>query len=253
MTLLGAQPRELGTVAWLRDLQVALQRSKATGRPVLILFDEVPGCSTVLGFGETVLSDAAIVATIEQRFVPLAIYNNVDGADREVLRVFGEPAWNNPVVRVIDSERRPLAPRFDGPYTKAAFTAYLDAVDAAAPTEHRLVVSGPCFWECEARIGAIDGVSRTRVGFLEGAEVVEAHYDATRISSQALLDAVRALGCAERVFPARAAIQPSPKDTKYYLARSKFAEVPMSETTACRVNAALRRGEDPTPLLKTQP
>ena len=34
---------ELGKVKWGRDLDAALAKSKKTGRPVLILFQEVPG------------------------------------------------------------------------------------------------------------------------------------------------------------------------------------------------------------------
>ena len=47
-----AEPvEELGAVQWPRGLPAALARSKASGKPVLALFDEVPGCSTVKGFG----------------------------------------------------------------------------------------------------------------------------------------------------------------------------------------------------------
>ena len=35
--------RELGAVAWQRKLEPALDASRATGRPVLLLFQEVPG------------------------------------------------------------------------------------------------------------------------------------------------------------------------------------------------------------------
>ncbi len=34
---------EVGKVKWGRDLDAALARSKNTGRPILILFQEVPG------------------------------------------------------------------------------------------------------------------------------------------------------------------------------------------------------------------
>ena len=34
---------EVGKVKWGRDLDAALAKSKQTGRPVLVLFQEVPG------------------------------------------------------------------------------------------------------------------------------------------------------------------------------------------------------------------
>ena len=36
-------PEEFGAVDWGRDLDAALERSARTGRPVLLLFQEVPG------------------------------------------------------------------------------------------------------------------------------------------------------------------------------------------------------------------
>jgi hypothetical protein len=39
----GAVPAELGHVAWLRDLDVATARARAEEKPLLILFQEVPG------------------------------------------------------------------------------------------------------------------------------------------------------------------------------------------------------------------
>ncbi len=115
------QPAELGLVSWNRDYPEAVREAERTGKPLLVLFDEVPGCSTVLNFGHTVLSNADIVSFVEQHFVAVAVYNNIGGVDAEVLKSFQEPRWNNPVVRIIDTKRRPLAPRFDGPYTVEAF------------------------------------------------------------------------------------------------------------------------------------
>lgn len=46
----------------------------------------------------------------ETLFVPVAVRNNSKGdADERVLESFSEPAWNNPVVRVIDANRTDLA------------------------------------------------------------------------------------------------------------------------------------------------
>ncbi len=38
-----AQTPETGRVAWSRDLDAALARSRMDGRPVLVLFQEIPG------------------------------------------------------------------------------------------------------------------------------------------------------------------------------------------------------------------
>src|SRR4051812_11095601 len=166
MALLGAtpQPAELGRVPWLRDFDAAVRMSRETKKPLLVLFDEVPGCETVLGFGREVLSDAKIVEAITRNFVPVAVFNNVGGADAKVLQSFSEPTWNNPVVRIIDADRKPLAPRFEGPYSLEAFLRVLAAVRLS--TNEKVTLSAACFWECEARLGKIEAVRASRVGFL---------------------------------------------------------------------------------------
>lgn len=37
------RPQELGAIAWERDFDAALTASERSGRPVLLLFQEVPG------------------------------------------------------------------------------------------------------------------------------------------------------------------------------------------------------------------
>lgn len=255
---------ELGRISWLRDLEVARGQSRATGKPVLLLFDEVPGCSTVRGFGSDVLSDESIVARVDRDFVPVAIFNNVGGADRRVLERFSEPAWNNPVVHVIDAEQRPLAPRFDGPYTKDAFVKLLDGVKRDAPAPMTVLLAAHCFWECEARLGRLPAVLSSRVGFLEGHEVVELTFDSRVHSFTEVVRAADREACAVRVFArteagrqeaarvvgARAnvtasAFEPSQKDTKFYLRQAGRELSSLTPLEQVRMNTALRFSEDP--------
>lgn len=283
-----AAPPELGTIHWLRDFDAAIAASKSSKKPLLVLFDEVPGCQTVLAFGKEVLSHPEIAKIAEREFVPVAIYNNTGGTDREILQSFKEPAWNNPVVRIIDHERRALAPRFAGDYTVRALATNmvtaLRAVDRTVPSDllklagiaaapenarEKATFSMYCFWECEARLGEIDGVVAARVGYLHGEEVVEVEFDATAIDRKTLIERARKQDCARTVYTrseaeekiarsipgvtSRLTEQPlaaSPKDEKYYLARSKYRDVPMTETQALRVNAALRFGRDPEKALR---
>ena len=256
---------ELGRVSWLRDLEVARAQSRVTGKPVLVLFDEVPGCATVRGFGRDVLSDEAIVSRVERDFIPVAIFNNVGGADRRVLERFGEPAWNNPVVHVIDAEQRPLAPRFDGPDTKEAFVKLLDGVKAGnEPAPMTVLLAAHCFWECEARLGRLPAAMSSQVGFLEGREVVELTFDSRLSSFVETVRAAEGLDCALKVFTrtetarveaarvvgARASLTTAPfslseKDTKFYLRQAGRELAPLTPLEQVRMNAALRFSEDP--------
>jgi hypothetical protein len=38
-----AGPREVGTVRWGRDYDAVLKTSKSSGKPIFVLFQEVPG------------------------------------------------------------------------------------------------------------------------------------------------------------------------------------------------------------------
>ena len=282
-----AAPPELGKITWERDLDAGLARARETGKPVLLLFDEVPGCQTVLRYGREVLSHPVIVEIAERELVPVAIFNNVGGTDREVLKSFGEPAWNNPVVRIIDHERRQLAPRVNGDYSvpglASAMVTALQAAKrpvpeslrelaglAAAKAVERATFSMHCFWECEARLAGIDGVVAARVGFLHGEEVVEVGFDPSVVSRRELIARASALECARTVFSRSDAeqriasavagsrarrtdeqLRRSLKDEKYYLARSpRYRGAELTELEALRVNAALRFGRDPDAALR---
>jgi Thioredoxin-like len=109
-------PIAVGSVHWGRNLDQALKTSGATGRPVLVLFQEVPGCSGCQDFGRTVLTNPQIVEAVEKEFLPVLVYNN-RGEDRQLLERFDEPAWNYQVVRFLDAEGRDIIPRKDHIWT----------------------------------------------------------------------------------------------------------------------------------------
>ena len=169
-----APDRELGVVRWERDYEAGMRRAEAQGLPVFLLFQEVPGCATCVGFGETVLSHPLLVEAIETEFVPIAILNNGGGADREILQRYGEPSWNNPVVRFVDAGGRDLIPRADGVWTPHGIaTRMIDSLAVAgrsvpgylalaaeetrARVTRRATFETHCFWEgeaCQAGISA---------------------------------------------------------------------------------------------------
>lgn len=283
-----AAPSELGRVNWSRDLDAALGRSAAVNRPVLILFDEVPGCHTCVSYGQSVLRHPLIVEAAEDLFVPLAVFNNQDGPDKRALELFQEPAWNNPVVRIVDAQRRALAPRVNGDYTAAGLTGamlaalkssntpapgYLKLYDAEASAQadaraRTITFAMFCFWEGEAKLGGVEGVLSTRTGFVDGREVVEVKYDPTSASEVGLVNLAKSMECASTVFCAdeqqrvRVAkivgsaarvlpgrLTPSLKDDKYQIKATEYAHVPMTPAQASRVNSAVGRGLDPSQWL----
>ncbi|MFT5081020.1 MAG: hypothetical protein ACI9D0_002105 [Bacteroidia bacterium] len=80
-----------------------------------------------------------MIEAAEELFVPSCIYNNTEGdADAKVRKYFKEPAWNYPVVRVVDAEGGDLIPRVADQWHMAgmtgAMTAGLEATKVEVPT-----------------------------------------------------------------------------------------------------------------------
>jgi hypothetical protein len=124
-------PIEVGSVHWGRDLDKALIISNETGRPVFVLFQEVPGCGGCQDFGRTVLTNPQIVKAIEDEFLPVLVYNNRGGKDRELLERFNEPAWNFQVVRFLNADGRDIIPRKDRVWTISELaTRMIEALQA---------------------------------------------------------------------------------------------------------------------------
>ncbi|MDQ3015855.1 MAG: thioredoxin family protein [Bacteroidota bacterium] len=259
-----SNPVELGDVHWLRSYEEAQSKSKAECKPVLILFQEIPGCITCRTYGSEVLTNPLIVEAIETHFIPLAIYNNKGGADEEVLKRFNEPAWNNPVVRVVDEKGNDVLPRLNGNYSAAGLAetmvsaliksrgkapAYLQLLADELSAEKRGLQSVTyamyCFWTGEAHFGKLNGVVKTTAGFQDGKEVVKVEYDPTIITKAQLDKSSTQLQCKT---PASGSFR-NDATPKYYLAHHAYKNIPMTEIQKCRVNSAIGEGQDPDVFL----
>ena len=213
----GGNPVEAGDVRWGRDISAALEQSAESGRPVFVLFQEIPGCSGCQAFGREVLTHPLLVEAIEDEFVPVLVYNNRGGEDAELLQRFNEPAWNFQVVRFLDARGRDLIPRKDRVWTLGEIAARMvQALDAArrpvprylqvlvlenqSPEIARCAFAMPCFWTGEMELGKIDGVVCTEAGFLGGNEVVLVRYDPEILSLRALMDKAKSARCALTVY-----------------------------------------------------
>lgn len=282
----GGRPPELGAIEWLRDFEAATNKARSENKPLLVLFQEVPGCGTCVSYGDRVLSHPLIMDAAETLFVPVAVYNNIKGSDEQLLKAFKEPAWNNPVVRIMTYKRDRLAPRVADDYTVAglatAMATSLEKHGAAVPPYLGLLAEEGaarkrglesatlvmhCFWEGEGALGTVPGVIATMPGFVQKKEVVEVQFDPATISYASLLKKAKALDCASEVFTRNEAqhtearrllgdrairtddaVRPD-KQPKYYLSNTPYRHVPMTQLQAARVNAALPKEEDPNRFL----
>ncbi|BCX47591.1 thiol:disulfide interchange protein [Haloferula helveola] len=267
------QPVETGTVRWQRELDAALTASKASGKPVFALFQEVPGCAGCKQFGRDVLSDPLVVSAIESEFTPLLIHNNKGGKDAEVLKRFGEPAWNYQVVRFLDADAKDLIPRKDRVWTTGPLAGRMIAAlkRAGRPVPGYLSLTAAehsgrlkeaafamfCFWTGEMKLGRIEGVVTTEAGFLNGREVTLVRYDPSAAKLPDLVAAAARVECADAVYLPADDLGKLPatrlktgrlegyrrapeSDQKKQLSGTAAAKLDLSPAQATKVNAWIR-------------
>lgn len=270
------QPQELGYVNWLRDYDKALERAKEENKPVLILFQEVPGCSTCQYYGNEILRHPFIVELVESHFIPLAIYNNKRGKDLEILKKYNEPTWNNPVVRIVDEQGENLVSRLAGNYSLVGLAdnirqglvlsgqtvpSYLELWHkelTGQNSKEEAFLSMYCFWTGEKEIAQIDGILGTEAGFMHGREVVKITYDSNKTDLKKVVKSAEKVQCADQVFADGNHTQKIDKkvgryrkdrEDKFYLTKSPLRFVPMTNLQATKVNSALGTNQDPLVFL----
>ena len=276
-------PEELGHVDWDRSYSSAIKTAKANKKPVFILFQEVPGCSTCRNYGNNLLTHPHIVEAIETYFTPLAIYNNKGGDDAEILRKFSEPSWNNPVARIIDANtEQDIVSRLNGRYDMESLVSFLSNgiiesgafipeflnllyEEVSAQDIRETHLSMYCFWSGEKALGDLKGVVATKAGFMNHTEVVKVKYDARQISEDDLISYAAERQCADAVYTndkremkaaqkqkIRTATEGKFKpdhQSKYYIYKSEFKYLPMTKLQALKVNTAISKGMSPLPYL----
>ncbi len=219
------------------------------------------------------MSHPLIVEAIETEFHPVLVYNNREGDDARLLERFGEPAWNNPVIRYLDARGNDLIPRKDDIWSvegtarrlTAALRAagrtvpdYLDWIGRSGETE-TAEFAMHCYWEGEAKLGSLPGVLATRAGWRDKLEVVRLEFDPKVVDYRKLLDTAQSFECASKVFalsdeqlslardlvgadavrvadPMREA---KDSDQLYYLRNSNLRHLPLTPFQATKVNGAL--------------
>lgn len=274
-------PVELGRVRWGRDVGAGFDTARRTERPLLLLFQEIPGCATCKSFGQGPLSFPLLVDAMETEFVPVVVYNNRPGVDAAALQRFHEAPWNNPVMRFFDPEGKELMTRRDGIWDAEGIAQRLqEALEAAKrpvplylslaaqevlePKAERLLLGMHCFWQGEAALGGIDGVIATLPVHVGRTEAVAVTYVPSILDSAELLALARKRGAADRIFVQDADLEengrhspqnrivritspPRPaseSDSKWSLKRSPLRWIPMTPAQATRVNADLATGQD---------
>lgn len=248
------QHRELGDVAWLRDYDCGKALAAAQRKPVLLLFQEVPGCSTCVHFGQDVLTHPLMVELITDRFVPVAIFNNHPGADAHILRLYGERSWNNPVVHFLRPDGTELLPRLADRYDALALheslsaalrtldgnvPAYFDLLGRDLLTEAGLseetIYTTPCFWSGETSLAQHPAVITTDAGWVDGEEAVQVRFDPQAVTLADLNAYARAEGFA----PAERGSFSLDREPQFYLRKNPVRHLPLTAAQRTQINLCL--------------
>ncbi|UUW08735.1 thioredoxin family protein [Flavobacterium plurextorum] len=256
---------ELGRVSWLRDYDEALRQSELTGKPVILFFQEIPGCSTCVNFGRDVLSHPLMVEFIENEFIPLAIFNNIPGKDSDILDLYNEPSWNNPVAHFVDGLGSGIIPKLANNYHPLGmYNKLIEALEVSGkPVPKYAALLGedlkmkygklnntiyetPCFWSGETSLALHPAVKYTEAGKVGIAEAVTVYFD----NSQVTLEQLNSYAAEEGFFQIDShenyRIDKSPQ---YYLAKSYFKYLPLSKAQRAQINVAIPYKKEPMEYL----
>ncbi|SEM26654.1 Thioredoxin-like [Aquimarina amphilecti] len=258
------QSEELGKVRWLRDYDTAIKIAREENKDVLILFQEVPGCSTCRNYGHNVLSHPLMVEAIENSFIPLAIFNNKGDKDAQILRKYNEPSWNNPVVRIIDSNGDDVINRIADDYSALRLCKsmqeaivgrgqkipeYINLLEQELSVNKtdKAYYKMSCFWSGEKELGRLPDVLNTESGFINHSEVVEVVYDAKELTKKVLDAYAKSSGMT--LIDNKQSYQSSSKDIHYYLQQTKFKYIPLTKLQQTKINSTLGYGKDASHFL----
>jgi hypothetical protein len=256
---------ELGKVSWLRDYKEALGQSELKNKPILLFFQEISGCSTCVNFGRDVLSHPLMVEFIENEFVPLAIFNNRPGKDSDILALYNEPSWSNPVAHFVDDKGKDIIPKLANNYQPLSMynklIEVLDKLRKPIPKYAMLlgedlkmkygklkttIYETPCFWSGETSLALHQAVKYTEAGRVGIAEVVKVYFD----NSQVSLEVLNSFAIKEGFFQIdnheNYKIDESPQ---YYLSKSSFKSLPLSKAQRAQINVAIPYKKQPLEYL----
>ncbi|SEC94643.1 Thioredoxin-like [Tenacibaculum sp. MAR_2009_124] len=259
---------ELGKVSWHRDYNLALNEAKKLNKPIFILFQEVPGCRTCVNFGIDALSHPLMVELIESKFVPLAIFNNIKGKDREVLEYYGEATWNNPVVRIVNTNGKDIVEKLSNNYNPLSLYNKMEMVllqlgSQILPfmkiVEDELILNygnigeviyeTPCFWSGETSLIQYNGVLTTEAGWVGYKEVVKVQFNKELTSLEKLNEYALDQGFYLIDSVENYRIDKTPQ---YYISKSNYKYLPLSPVQRARINKAIPYKDNPSQYLSSK-
>jgi hypothetical protein len=104
-----------------------------------------------------------------------------------------------------------------------------------------------CFWTGEKQLGASEGVLNTEAGFMKGREVVKVTYDAKILDIKELDTYAKRNKFTPIDFDK--SYRPASNDEDYYLRRTDYKYLPLSDLQKTKINTALGNRKNPAMYL----
>jgi len=197
---LDAKPQPIlsfGLFPCYNNLDEAKRLAQKSGRPILILSTELPGCSACTGHGKNQLAHPFVIDAAME-FIPVVVSGG----------------W--PYLAVLDTKGKQIGERSTHKTSIAAtlkmmcdgllaskrdVPQWLEFVthELNAKRETTAFAMG-CFWSGERKLGGLDGVLATRVGGRKKkGEWVEVEFDPSEITYEELIKKATAMKCTSAV------------------------------------------------------
>ena len=97
------------------SFQNALEESRDTEKPVLIVFHEILGSADAIAFGKTVLSHPLLIEAAESMFVTVLVdMAGTNPDDVQIISRYHENRHNDTVVRIVNGKGNDLVARLEG-------------------------------------------------------------------------------------------------------------------------------------------
>ncbi|PCJ61304.1 MAG: hypothetical protein COA79_06905 [Planctomycetota bacterium] len=249
-----------GTIKWNYDIGAALKLSKKTNKKVLLFATEVPGCHACIRFGKNVLSDTLLDEAIESEFIPLFLAvggkKNKNDKDRKLLKT-GNLGWQ--AVRILSSDGKDFItkPKTNGKLkTKEVLAMHMiEALKKnnqdvpnyllgliVSPKKEQLkevTFKGHCYWDCEVKFGALEGVLKTEAGKYNKGEATRVWYDESKLNLSQLNLMVKKekLGVSVKSFEPSNYSKARYSDQKHAINKNIYSKIIMTEFQAMKANA----------------
>ena len=196
------------------SFQNALEESRSTDKPVLVVFHDIRASATAIAFGKTVLSHPLLIEAAESMFVTVLVdMAGTNPDDVQIISKYHENRHNDTVVRIVNGKGNDLAIRLEGSccsvgniaramrgalerkelqvpnylkFLEAEYSARVDVPCQASRGAKEIVFKTEATTKAEIDFAELNGVIDVECGYLCGSKAVKVTYNHDVIDCKAI-------------------------------------------------------------------